>query len=194
MNFSKGTSVTIASYSLDNYFFSYNVRKRKEKTNITLDIVALDPREISIPILKICYTCLNLSGTVNPYVYNNLMGLNESGKAYKGIIAGSPFKKKNIKALITNGVNTKRDNRTPPMFKKMNDKINEVINCTPGNIGIFCASYKILRSLYKNNLELIVENNNKKLFVEEPGLLGRDVVKVREFMGFLELLLDDSDG
>ena len=182
----------IASYSLDNYFFSYNVRKKKEKTNITLDIVALDPREISIPILKSCYTCLNLSGTVNPYVYNNLMGLNESGKVYKGIIAGSPFKKKNIKALITNGVNTKRDNRTPPMFKKMNDKINEVINCTPGNIGIFCASYKILRSLHENNIEAIVKKNNKKLFVEEPGLSASENASMIE--DFKSLSKDKNGG
>ena len=160
----------ISSYSLDNYFFSYNIRKNKGKTEISLEIVALDPREISIPILKSCYTSLNLSGTVNPYVYNNLMGLNESGKTYKGMIAGSPFKKENIRAIITEGVNTKRDNRTPDMYQKMNEKINEVIYCTPGNVGIFCASYKILKGLYENELGSIVKTNKKKLFMEEPGL------------------------
>jgi DNA excision repair protein ERCC-2 len=56
------------------------------------------------------------------------------------------------------------------MFKKMIEKINEVLQCTPANVGIFCASYRILNALIENGIEPIVENNNKKLFVEEPGL------------------------
>jgi len=160
----------LKTYSLENYFFSYNVSENKGKRSISLEIVALDPREIVIPILKKVYTCLNLSGTVNPYVYNNLMGLNECGKSYKGIVADSPFRRKNIKAIITEGVDTKKDSRTPYMFKKMIGKINEVLNCTPANVGIFCASYKILKGLLENGIENIAERNNKKLYIEDPGL------------------------
>ncbi len=157
-------------YTSDNYFFCYNLKIIKEKRSISLEIVALDPREISIPILKRSYTCLNLSGTVNPYVFNNLMGLNECGKSYKGIIADSPFNHNNIKAVITEGVNTKRVNRTSNMFKKMIGKISEVLQCTPANVGIFCASYQILNALVENDIESVVLNNNKKIFIEEPGL------------------------
>jgi len=158
------------TYTLDNYFFCYNLRMIKGKRRISLEIVALDPREISIPILKRSYTCLNLSGTVNPYVFNNLMGLNECGKSYKGIIVDSPFSSKNIKAIITEGVDTKRDSRIPSMFKKMIQKIDEVLLCTPANVGIFCASYRILNALIKNGIEPIVQKNDKKLFIEEPSL------------------------
>lgn len=160
----------LKTYFLDSYFFCFNLKERKGKRTISLEIVALDPRELSIPILREVYTCLNLSGTANPYVYNYLIGLNESGKSYKGIIADSPFKKENIKAFIIEGVNTKNDNRNPAMFKKMNEKIDEVLYCTPANSGIFCASYKILKGLVSNGLELIVKKNNKKLFLEESGL------------------------
>ncbi|MFW9864650.1 MAG: helicase C-terminal domain-containing protein [Candidatus Thorarchaeota archaeon] len=158
------------TFPLENYFFSYNIKQTSRGRSISLEIIALDPREITIPILKSVYTCLNLSGTVNPYVYNNLMGLNECGKRYKGIIADSPFENKNIKAIITEGVDTKRKNRTPTMFKKMVRKIGSVISCTPANIGIFCASYKILNGLISNGLEQIVNDNNKRLFVEQPRL------------------------
>ncbi|TKJ18373.1 MAG: hypothetical protein CEE43_18230 [Promethearchaeota archaeon Loki_b32] len=160
----------LKTYTLDNYFFCYNLKVIKGKRSISLEIVALDPREISIPILKKSYTCLNLSGTVNPYVFNNLMGLNECGKSYKGIIADSPFNHNNIKAVITEGVNTKRVNRTSNMFKKMIGKISEVLQCTPANVGIFCASYQILNALVENDIESVVLNNHKKMFVEEPGL------------------------
>lgn len=160
----------LETYTLENYFFCYNIKENKGKRLISLEIVALDPREIAIPILKKGYTCLNLSGTVNPFVYNNLMGLNECGKSYKGIIAESPFSNKNIKAIITEGVDTKRDSRKPTMFKKMIEKIDEVLQSTPANIGIFCASYKILAGLLINGLENVVKKNQKKLFIEEPGL------------------------
>ncbi len=160
----------IKTYSLDNYFFCYNIKEKKGKKSIALEIVALDPREIAMHILKNCYSSLGLSGTVNPYVFNNLMGLNDSGKGYKGIKAESPFKKENIKAIITEGVDTKRDNRTPIMFKKINEKISEVLYSTPANVGIFCASYKILNGLISNGIESIVLKSKKKLFIEEPGL------------------------
>jgi len=164
----------LKTYILNNYFFCYNVKEVKGKKSISLEIVALDPREITIPILKRGYTCLNLSGTVNPYVYNNLMGFNECGKSYKGIIAGSPFSNKNIKAIITEGVDTKRDNRIPSMFKKMIKKISEVLQCTPANVGIFCASYQILNALIENGIKSVIQKNNKKLFTEEPGLYASE--------------------
>jgi len=160
----------LKTYTLDNYFFCYNIKERKGKRSISFEIIALDPREITIPILKRGYTCLNLSGTVNPYVYNNLMGLNDCGKSFKGIIADSPFSKKNIKAIITEGVDTKRDNRLPSMFRKMVEKINEVMQCTPANVGIFCASYQILKGLLENGIESVIQKHNKKLFIEDPGL------------------------
>lgn len=172
----------IKTYALDSYFFCYRIQERKGKKNIALEILALDPREIAIPILKSCYTCLNLSGTVNPYIFNNLMALQESGKSYKGIIANSPFKKKNIKALIIEGVDTKRESRTAIMFKKMISKIDEVLYCTPANVGIFCASYKILKGLLSNGIDSVVEKNNKKLFVEEPGLsASENAILVNDF-------------
>ncbi len=160
----------LKTYNLENYFFCFTVKQVKRKRSISLEIVALDPREIVIPILKSVFTSLNLSGTVNPYVYTNLMGLNESGKSYNEIIAQSPFQKKNIKAMIIEGVDTKRDNRTPEMFEKMISKINEVLMCTPANVGIFCASYQILKGLISNGIEKIVEKNNKSFFNESPGL------------------------
>ncbi|MFX1530182.1 MAG: helicase C-terminal domain-containing protein [Promethearchaeota archaeon] len=160
----------LSTFNLDNYFFCFNLKETKGRRTISLEVVALDPREIAIPILKSAYTSLNLSGTVNPYVYNNLMGLKESGKSYRGIITDSPFLKKNIKALIIEGVDTKRNNRTPAMFIKMINKINEVLACTPANTAIFCASYQILKGLQSNGIENIVRKNSKKLFIEEAGL------------------------
>jgi len=164
----------LKTYNLENYFFCYTIRLVKGKKSISLEIVALDPREIVIPILKSVYASLNLSGTVNPLVYNNLMGLNESGKSYNGIIADSPFPKENVKAVIVEGVDTKRDSRTPEMFEKMISKINEVLMCTPANVGIFCASYQILKGLLSNGIKEIAQKNNKSFFSEARGLTASE--------------------
>ncbi len=166
--------IWIKTSTLENYFFCYSIKEKNEKKTINMEIVALDPREIMIPVLKSSYSNLHLSGTINPYVYHNLIGLNQSGKSYKGIVADTPFKKENIKALIIEGVDTKRNNRIPYMFKKMIQKIDEVLYSTPANIGIFCASYRILRELISNGIEQIVEKNNKKLFIEKPGLTASE--------------------
>ena len=157
-------------YSRENYFFCYSNRKLGKSSSISLEIVALDPREVVIPVLKELYSTVNLSGTVNPYVYMNLMGLKRTGKEYKEINGDSIFKKENIKALIIDGVDTRKANRTSSMYKKMVGKIEEVIYSTPANIGIFCASYKILDALISNGIGSVAIKYNKKLFIEEPGL------------------------
>ncbi|MEJ2279492.1 MAG: helicase C-terminal domain-containing protein [Candidatus Lokiarchaeota archaeon] len=160
----------LRTYLSESYFFCYNLKPNNDKKTIFLEQVALDPREIIIPVLKESYASLNLSGTVNPYVFSNLMGFKESGKSYKAIITDSPFEKKNIKAIITEGVDTRRENRNSFMYHKMIDKIDEVLYCTPANVGIFCASYRVVEGLLKNNIDNVVIKNHKKLFVEKPGL------------------------
>ena len=157
-------------YTRENYFFCYNKKSLGKKSSINLEIVALDPREVVIPVLRDSYANINLSGTVNPYVYMNLMGLKRTGKEYEEINGDSIFKKENIKALIIEGVDTKKANRTSSMYKKMVGKIEELIYSTPANIGIFCASYKILNALISNGISDVATKYNKKLFIEEPGL------------------------
>lgn len=170
------------TYLLPNYFFCYSIKQIKGRRSASIEIVALDPRDITIPLLKNCFTCLNLSGTVNPYVYNNLIGFKESGKTYNGIIANSPFRKDNINALIIDGVDTRRKSRTSQMYRKMITKIDEILYCTPANVGIFCASYRIVNALIENGIESIVHKNNKKLFIEEPGLsASENSILVKKF-------------
>ena len=153
----------------EKYFFCYYIKKKK-RTNISIEIVALEPREAILPLFLQSYMCLNLSGTVNPYIYNKILGVNRKNAGYKEIIANSPFKSRNIKALIVEGVTTKIDRRNPAMYQKMLRKIEEVISCTPANVGIFCASYKILNALHRNGISKIVEKHGKTLFYENARM------------------------
>ena len=125
------------NHNSEKFFFCYSIKTSGRRKFIALEIVALDPRDITLPLFRNNYTCVNLSGTVNPKVFNHLTGLHWKKKGYKEIIAESPFKKSNILALLTEGVDTGRDNRKPFMYEKIIHKIKEVITCTPENIGIF---------------------------------------------------------
>ena len=152
------------------YFFCYNLKQKKNHRAISLEIVALEPREATLPLFLQSYACLNLSGTVNPYIYRNLSGVNRKHTGYKEFIANSPFSRRNIKALIIEGVTTRMNRRVAPMYLKIIQKIEEVIRSTPANIGIFCASYEILNSLCMNGIKMIVEKHGKKLFIEKVGM------------------------
>ena len=156
----------------DRYFFCYHIILKNDEKTISLEVVALEPREVTIPLFRHTLACINLTGTVNPYIFKTLTGLDRKYSGYKEIIANSPFHSKNIKALITEGVSTKLKKRTTMMYKKMIHKIEEVIECTPANVAIFCASYEILKDLILNGLEEVIRIYGKKLFIEEPEMSG----------------------
>jgi len=151
----------------EKFFFCYKVKKSAKKKFISLEIVALDPRDITLPIFSNSFACVNLTGTVNPQIFNYLTGLNLKKKGYEEIIGKSLFKSKNILALIIDGVNTKNENRKPFMYQKIIEKVEEVIVNTPANVGIFCASYKILNDLRMNGIIPMIQGTGKKLFIED---------------------------
>ena len=156
------------------FFFCYHVKKSGSRKFIAMEIVALDPRDITLQIFKKSYACLNLTGTVNPYVYKHLTGLHWKKEGYTEIIAQSPFNSRNILALITEGVNTAKDNRNPFMYRKILGKIEEVVANTPANIGIFCASYTILKGLtdkyHQPDIESIIRKYGKRVYIEESNI------------------------
>lgn len=168
------------NYNSEKFFFCYSVKKSNNRKFINLEIVALDPRDITLSLFRHNYACVNLSGTINANVFKHLTGLTWKKGGYKEITARSPFKSKNILALITEGVDTARDNRNSEMYEKIIAKIKEVIISTPANIGIFCGSYKILGGLRTNGIMEMVKSCKKRLFIEHPSNTGRQNAKLLE--------------
>ena len=159
----------VKNLNSDRYFFEYKITKKKGTKTISLEIVALEPREITYPIYSQCHSSLNLTGTVNANIFTKLTGMNVKNKEYSNLSAPSPFRSENMLALITEGVNTKAENRKPFTYQKMLSKMEEVIACTPRNLGIFCASYVILNDLIMYGLPPLVHKYRKKLFSEESN-------------------------
>jgi len=67
------------------------------------------------------------------------------------------------------------EQRTPKMYQTMIDRINEVVNSTPTNTGIFAASFQVLNSLLSAGLE---EQLLKPLYWEKSGMSSKDNEKL----------------
>jgi len=146
-----------------------NLTKNKEIL-VNLEIICMDPRIITQPIYSSVFATISCSGTIHPDSFIKLIGLDEIQRQLKILELNSPFPKENILVLITKNVNTKGENRLDSMYKKIIEKIAEVLFSTPANIGIFCASYVVLNGLLDNGLKEIVKFSKKKLFIEDPQM------------------------
>jgi DNA excision repair protein ERCC-2 len=159
----------------EDYFFCIAPKKRKTgEVTYHLEIVALDPRRISKPVFSQCYATCSCSGTLNPEIYSQILGLNELSRNTVAFEVPSPFPKNNIKAILVDQINTKFQNRNNVTYNKINDLISEVVFNIPKNIGIFCASYGIQRSLLENGLSDIIRFSGKELFIEDSANSASD--------------------
>jgi DNA excision repair protein ERCC-2 len=68
------------------------------------------------------------------------------------------------------GVSTAMDKRTYAMYKTIVERINEVVKNTPGNTGIFAASFDVLNALVDAGLE---GHLKKPLFHERRHMLSK---------------------
>ncbi|MCP4763419.1 MAG: DEAD/DEAH box helicase family protein [archaeon] len=152
----------------DNRYFLVAVpnRSRRNEQTLNIEILCMDPREIASYIYEKSYATISCSGTIHPDSFITLLGMNETGKDLNLIEIKSPFPKNHVKVLISENLNTKGANRTDSMYGKLCVKISEVIFNTPANIGIFCASYVVLKGLIDNNISEIVKFSGKNFYVE----------------------------
>ncbi len=140
-------------------------RKGLNKSSSSLDIVALDPRISTASILESCQASVHLSGTLEPTgAHIDLVGLPENTRVLN---LPSPFASTQVFSLISLGVTTKMNYRTPRMFEKITRRVVEACLATPHNIGVFVPSYAVLQSLLDAGL---VEKLDRELFIEKPGM------------------------
>jgi DNA excision repair protein ERCC-2 len=62
------------------------------------------------------------------------------------------------------------EKRTPQMYQTMVERINEVVNSTPTNTGVFAASFQVLNALLAEGLENALL---KPLFHERKGMTSK---------------------
>ncbi len=110
-----------------------------------LEIVALDPSKITLPVFSSTYSNVVMSGTLQPLeAYKRITKLPENTVE---CIVPSPFPREHILSIVCLGVTTAMEKRTPAMYQTMIRKISEVVKNTPANTGIFAASFDVLNAI-----------------------------------------------
>ncbi len=133
-----------------------------------LEIVALDPSKVTMPVFSNTYSNIVMSGTLQPLqAYQRITGLPENTVQ---CIVPSPFPKEHVLSLVCLGVTTAMEKRTTDMYKIIVERVAEVAENTPGNTGIFAASFEVLNSMVAEGLENCL---SKPLFHEKRGMSSR---------------------
>ncbi len=131
---------------------------------------SLDPRTITGELLEKVHMSVSLSGTLDPIeAYTSLIGIPD--EKLKNLSLPSPYKKENHVTLVIDKVSSKLEDRIPATFITMLDVITEVAESTPKNVGIFCASYVVMRSILETGLERAL---SKPLYIAHQGMSSRD--------------------
>ena len=140
-----------------------------------LELVALDPSAITAPVFSQSYCNIIMSGTLQPLeAYVKITKLPEDSMMK---IVPSPFPKEHVLPLVSCGVTTALESRTPEMYKKIIGRIGEVVEHTPANTGIFVASFEVLGRLLAEGLKEVV---NKPLFCEHRSMSSHENEKMVE--------------
>ena len=154
----------------DDSFINVASRYYNKENNKTakLEIVALDPAKVTEPVFTSTYANVIMSGTLQPLeAYARITKLPESTVRF---LVPSPFPKEHVFSAVSLGVTTSMEKRTPQMYQTMIQRINEVVNSTPTNTGIFTASFEVLNSLLSEGLE---NSLLKPLFHERRGMTSK---------------------
>jgi DNA excision repair protein ERCC-2 len=133
-----------------------------------LEIVALDPSKVTSPVFSSTYSNIVMSGTLQPLeAYARIIRLPENTVQ---CVVPSPFPQEHILSLVCCGVSTAMEKRTPAMYQIMIERINEVVQNTPVNTGVFAASFDVLNALLAEGLGTALE---KPLFYEYRGMSSK---------------------
>lgn len=134
-----------------------------------LGIIALDPSRITAPVFSQAYCNIVMSGTLQPLqAYMKITKLSESTVMK---VVPSPFPKEHVLSLVSCGVTTAMERRTPDMYKKIIRRIEEVVKHTPANTGIFAASFEVLGRLLAEGLKRVLD---RPLFCEYRSMSSRE--------------------
>lgn len=154
----------------DNAFINVASRYLNKEKNKTakLQIVALDPAKVTEPVFSSTFANVIMSGTLQPLeAYARITKLPQNTVR---CIVPSPFPKEHVFSAVCLGVTTAMEKRTPAMYETIIQRIDEVAENTPTNIGIFAASFEVLNALLKEGLENIIQ---KPLFHERRGMTSK---------------------
>ncbi|MGA2386583.1 MAG: helicase C-terminal domain-containing protein [Candidatus Bathyarchaeia archaeon] len=153
----------------DSYITVASCYLNKERNRTAkLQIVALDPSKITEPVFSSTYANVIMSGTLQPLdAFKRITRLPQNTVE---CVVPSPFPREHVFSAVCCGVSTSLEKRTPAMYQTMIQRIDEVVENTPTNTGVFAASFGVLNSLITEGLENTLQ---KPLFHERRDMTSK---------------------
>ncbi len=173
----------LETFGDDSYINVASTYFTREKTmTAKLEIVALDPAKITEPVFSSVFSSVVMSGTLQPLeAYARITKLPPNATM---TVLPSPFPKEHVLSLAMLGVTTAMEKRTPTMYQTMVERIGEVAENTPANVGVFTASFGVLNALVSEGLG---KRLSKPLYRERRGMTSKANEKmVAEFKACAE--------
>ncbi len=164
--------------------------------NFHIELLSLDPEIITKEIFETVAGSVCMSGTLRPANWLvDLCGIpakKESLNYEDRIILrefSSPYKKQHILTILLRGVTTKFQTWSEKQVTKYIEKIVEIVDHTPKNTGVFCASYRVLEDLLKQGLKEKLEKlDSVKVFTENRNMASKESIRmVREFKNYSKI-------
>ncbi len=146
-----------------------------EFRRVSLNQVALDPTSVTTPIIRAVRNTVAVSGTISPVeAYSDMLGFD---KTSLNISFRSPFSSKNRIGIIVRGIDTSYEERSERVFRRLVEHCIAIADATPANMGIFTASYSVMKGLLEAGLQ---ERLRKRLFIEQQGMSSEENDKMVE--------------
>jgi DNA excision repair protein ERCC-2 len=128
----------------------------------------LDP-SVSTSVLNQCHSAILMSGTLRPLeMHRDVLGLAHGNTVLKSY--PSPFEQKNTLHIIAEGHTTRYSKRKAENYAAMADKIDRIIENTPGGTALFFPSYAVqnavLPFIKSGNLHIQRENSSPSEIAE----------------------------
>jgi len=105
----------------------------------------LDP-SVGTSVLNKCHSAILMSGTLLPLeMHRDVLGLDENSTIMKKYL--SPFDEKNTMHVIAEGHTTRYSKRKTENYVAMAQKIDSIIESTPGGTAVFFPSYVVQNAI-----------------------------------------------
>ena len=149
--------------------YAHFVSKSESKSGNPISRItalSLDPRVVTEKIFNDVFLSVSTSGTLEPIeAYISLIGLDS--RRVDNLILPSPYKEENSITVVIDKLSSKLEDRIPATYSKMKEIVKAVVEATPKNTGVFCASYSVMESLLKTGLERGI---SKPLYIAHKGM------------------------
>ena len=144
----------------------------RDRENVVLKRVCLDPSLISGDVLSDAHSAILISATLTPLkMYYEVLGLDSIEKETLCKKYTSPFPRTNRLNLIVPTVTTKFTNRTLENYERIAENIINICKAVPGNVAAYFPSYEMcgtLANVIRDKLSAL--NVHRRILVEKPEM------------------------